>query len=353
MNKKLISLAIAGAVSAPFAAQAGSLNVANQDITLSGGITGGYVYTSQGPKQDAFIVPDALFDFSSDANNGVGFTAGVGRLMEHNIGPGSAASETGTGTNPTFGLQYGWVTLKPVDNLTVDAGKLATNVGYEVSPSYENANMLLGLVWGAQPTYYTGARATYSMNGMSVYGEVSKFGTPGAAIGASGDFGGMHGAINYYTRVDSKSIIDIIASGKVGGITVGANLDYTLLADSAKKVRVAANGNTSVDDNALGLALYASIMPMDKVTLPVRIEYVDGGTSGIYVNTFNSTTGRYVSNSAISFTVTPTYNFTDSTFVRAELAYVTTDKKGGGYVDDKGAADDTGWVIGGQAGVRF
>lgn len=355
MNKKLISLAIAGAVATPFAAQAGSFTVGNQDIKVSGGITGAYLYTSEDTsggaartKQDEFVVPDALVDFSSDAKTGgMGFTLGIGTLGENSLAPQSELTVIG-GPNfiPTqVGVQYGWVSVKPMDNLTVDAGLLATNVGYEVSPSYGNANILRGLVWNAQPTYYTGARATYTMNGINIYAELNKdplglgTGNAGGAIGASGDFGGIHGVISYFDQTNNRSIVDIIASGKVGSVTVGANLDYIT---KAKATKVA-----GTDDNAFGLALYASVMPMDKVTLPVRIEYVDDGTSGLY-----GLGGAGLSNSAITFTVTPTYNFTDSTFVRAELAYVSTDKKSV-YVDDKGAITDSAWTVGVQGGVLF
>jgi hypothetical protein len=358
MNKKLISLAIAGAVATPFAAQAGSITVANQDITVSGGITGAYLYSSEksGNHQDAFAVPDAILDFSSQAKTGgMGFTLGIGTLGENNLATGNELTVAGGGTS--VAVQYGWVAVKPIDGLELDAGLLATNVGYEVSPSYGNANVLRGLVWDAQPTYYTGARATYTMSGISVYAEATKdpLGTnnPGGAVGASGDFSGIHGAISYYTRVDDKQIIDVIASGMAGPVNLGVNLDYIKWAKSQQV--------SGLDDSAIGIAFYGSIKPMDKVTLPVRIEYVSDGTSGIYGLTTTDASNNAVKNSAITFTVTPTYNFTDSTFVRAEFAYVTTDKKAaagsfldpGPYVDDKGAAKDSAWTIGVQGGVLF
>ena len=48
MKKSLLTLAIAGAFAMPFASQAGSLTVANQDITLSGGLAGGWAHDSYG-----------------------------------------------------------------------------------------------------------------------------------------------------------------------------------------------------------------------------------------------------------------------------------------------------------------
>ena len=85
MNKKLISIAIAGAVAAPLAAQAGSITVPNMDITMSGGITGAYIYQTD-TKLDQYVVEDALLDFSSEAKaGGMGFNLGVGTLAGNSL----------------------------------------------------------------------------------------------------------------------------------------------------------------------------------------------------------------------------------------------------------------------------
>ncbi len=339
MNKKLLSLAVASAVAMPLAASAGSLTVANQDITLSGGIAGGYVYNSD-TKRDAFTADDALVDLASNAKvGGVGFDMGVGVLAMPNLASsGAMLSTAGTGTGTAF--QYGWLSIMPVDGLKIDAGTLATNVGSEVAPSYANANILRGLVWNHQPVYYNGARATYSMNGMSVYGEVNKAGGPGSALGVSGTFGDYSGAVNFFDVANQGYIVDLIFNGKAGPATFGANVDYT---NKAKAVKT-----PGTDDNAYGVALYGS-MAWGAVSLPLRIEYVSDGTSGIYGLT--SVTGG--TNTAYTLTITPTYNFSDSTFVRAELAYVSTDKKSFAYIDDKGVATDSNLAVALQAGLRF
>ncbi len=345
MNKKLISLAIAGAVAAPFAAQAGSITVGNQDIKVAGGVTGGYIYTSDnaskstgGPnKQDAFVVPDALVDLSSDAKTGgMGFTVGIGELAENSLAFGTELNSAGGAGG--VGIQYGWVSVAPIEGVKIDAGLLATNVGYEVSPSYGNDNILRGLVWAAQPTYYTGARATYSMNGISAYAEVNKgaYGTgkAGAGLGASANVSGINVAANFLNVTKHGMLFDVIASTKVSNLTVGVNFDLAKLADAAK-----AGGS----DTAWGAALYASMPVMDKVTLPVRVEFTHDNTNTL---TFGDVGGH-----GISFTVTPTYNFTDSTFVRAEFDYVTTSNNV--YANKNGNATDSDIVLGVQGGVRF
>jgi hypothetical protein len=366
MNKKLLALAIAGAVATPFAAQAGSLTVANQDITLSGGVAGGYVNNTDAA-QSKITATDALVDLSSEAKaGGVGFDVGIGVLAGASLGDSQTSPTgpviTGSGslnvlntatTGAGTALQYGWLTIMPTDGLSLQAGTLATNVGYEVVPSYANANIVRGLVWSRQPAYYNGIRATYNTGNMSVYVEGSNdpynptnpagntVNSNGQAIGASATMGAVNGSISYFNDEDNGSIVDVIASSKMGSMTFAANLDYITKAD---RLKVA-----GTDDNAWGIALYAS-MPMGaNASLPVRVEYVADGTSNIYG--LATTTGQ--KNNAYTITITPTYNFSKATFVRAELAYIALDKKTNGYVDDKGIATDGNMTLGLQGGLMF
>lgn len=344
MNKKLIAIAVAGAIASPIAAQAGTLMTANTDLTLSGGVTGAYSYNND-TGRDNYIVDDALIDISSEAKTGgMGVNLGIGTLTGNSLAGASNLGVIGGGA--TTSVQYGYVTVKPTNELKVDAGKIATNVGYEVVPSYANGNILRGFVWNAQPTYYTGARATYSMGGMSMYAEANKASGTGWAIGGSGSFGGVDLSGSYFSVVNNGTILDIIASTKMSGIDFAVNFDYL---SKAKAIKV---GGT--DDSAYGLALYASMPMSGNWSLPMRLEYVDDGTSNLYgLQYTNPTTTNLEKNSAVTFTVTPTYNFSSSTFVRAELAYVSTSKKDGTLTDDKGVNTDSNIVVSAQGGVMF
>jgi hypothetical protein len=346
MKKRLITLAIAGAVATPFAVQAGSLTVPNQDITLSGGITGSYMNQTD-TKKDAFIVDDALLDFASVAKTGgLGFDLGLGTLANNSLYAGNQLNAIGQGSNAQ--VQYGWVSVMPMEGLKIDAGKLATNVGYELVPTYLNAHVLHGLVWNAEPAYYTGARATYTTGDMSFYAEANKVNGPGSGIGASATMGPVYGAVNLISAVNQGYIVDFIFSGKAGNIDLAANLDYI------GKAKVVKNATPGTDDNATGLALYASFPMGDKASLPIRFEYINDGTSGLYGLTYTGPgpLPSDKSKSAYTFTITPTYNFTKATYVRAELAYVTTEKKSL-YLDDKGHFTDTSLTVGAQAGILF
>jgi len=149
------------------------------------------------------------------------------------------------------------------------------------------------------------------------------------------------GGINYAVSYDngfksystsSKDILDIIVSGTFGGIDAALNLDYQKLDTQV--------GN--LDDSAYGLALYATFPVAAMTTIPVRVEYTSDGTSGIYGGV----------DSAYTFTVTPTYHYTDNTFVRGEVAYFSTSNDV--FTKDDGltkTGTNTSFAL--QAGVTF
>ena len=331
-----VALALAAAT-----ATAGSVNSASLDLTLGGGLTGEYVVGSNvgASASDSITVSDFLVEASGSVADFLDVTAGYGALGQYSLAsttvPGSPASPVG------IGLQYGWATLKPAAGLELQAGMLATNIGYEVAPTYANAHIQLGTVWNYQPVYYPGIRATYDAGTFSLYAEASKdsggFNTsrsnPNAqAVGISGELAGWSYAASYYNRINDMDTVDLILSGKLSGLDVAVNLDYHLLDDAAK--------TAGQDDTALAVALYASQDLGEGWSLPVRLEYLSDGTSTILGGV----------DSAFTVTVTPTYR-KGPAFVRAEVAYVSASNKV--FTDDSGVAQDTKTTFAVQAGTTF
>jgi len=330
---------LVGLLAALPAAQAGSLNVANTDLTLSGGVTAGVFHTTNNGSTNTteYEVPDFLLELSSAADSEVGFTAAFGHLAGASLWDGGVpAVDPGS-----MDVQYGYLTVPVGSAVTVDAGKLATMIGYEVAPSYANSNILLGSVWYEQPVYYKGVRATYSADGFSAYAEANDDPVLGGVgpnadgksvvFGASTSYGGYDWLASYGNGFNAKNILDLIVSGKVGGIDGAINFDYQSLDDNAP----------GQDDSAYGIALYATFPASAMVTVPVRVEYVSDGTSGLYEGV----------DSAYTLTITPTYHASESTFVRGELAYISADNKI--FADDKGQPKDnnTSFVL--EAGVTL
>lgn len=319
-------------------AHAGELKVANSDMTLAGGIGAAGIYSdnifdSDGTKTHSGntsdpVVTDFLLELSASADKGVGFTAGYGQLMMPSLVSNIENAA------PTSSLQYGWVTVQPMKGLTFDAGKLATKIGYEVANTFANPHIMLGGVWYSQPVYYAGGRVSYAIGETTVFAEINENALSGAGTGyvagASGSAAGLSYSVAYATANDKHDILDLIVSGEVAGIPVAANLDYHSYGNAAP----------GVDDSGYGLALYATPLT-GKFSLPVRIEYMNDGTSGAYGGV----------DTATSYTVTPTYNFTDNTFVRAEVAYVQADNKI--FKDKDNVATDSRTTVAVQAGYKF
>ena len=340
--KKALGLVAAGLLAAG-AAQAGTLTVANSDIEMTGGVTAGYFYATNigNTNNDYFRVPNFAIDLTDKVNSTIGFTASFGRTIQATIlNPDYKDSK--------FEVEYAWVSIKPIEGLTIDAGKLTTNIGYELYHTYDNKNYLFGLVWNAQPVTYPGARVTYSvMDGIDVYAEYTQqsedtvsaingvLPSDAFAIGSIGSIEGFNYAVSYFDYSAFKNLVDVVLSTEVAGIELGTNIDYQWLDDTAKK--------SGKDDSAYGIALYASAK-MDVFEIPVRIEYVNDGTSKIY---------DVAGDDAWTFTITPTWKPTKNTFLRAEFSYISTDKRG--FPDDNGNANkkDNRTVMGVEAGFVF
>ncbi|WP_457624117.1 outer membrane beta-barrel protein, partial [Persephonella sp.] len=345
-------------------ASAGTLTVANSDMTMGGGVTAGYFYVTNngaGQNTDYFTVSNFVVDLKGKSGI-ISYKASFGSVTH----PDLLQNSIGT-AQPEFILSYGWVTLTPIDGLSIDAGLLTTNIGYELYHTYDNKNYTFGLVWWGQPVTYPGARVNYSVtDGIDVYAEYTQDTagqivtdaapivilnpTDAYAVGVIGSVENVSYAVSYFDYNKTKNLIDVVLSTEIEGFELGLNFDYQWLDDTAKKM-IQDAGATSIDDTAYGIALYVSTK-VDVFELPVRIEYVNDGSAtdaagDIVYNGIYGVAG----DSAWSFTVTPTYRPSTNTYVRAEFAYVSTDKKG--FSDDKGNAKDSRTVIGVEAGFLF
>ena len=325
----------------PIAGSAGTVDVAHTDITVGGGAAAGYLYSTNtgSDNQDDFHITDFLLDVSGETKSGMGmgmsFNAGLGLLRQPTVYDGGVS---GTDPSPVPNdIYYGSLTATPMEGLDISVGQLATNIGYEVAPTFANANMTLGALWNAQPVYYPGGRVTYSTDNASVFAEVnndtSQGATNGWAIGASAEAMNVSYAVNYYNADGGKDMVDLIASSTVAGLDVGANLDYHILDDEAKTPGMS-------DDSALGLGLYVT-PKFGAVAVPLRGEYLSDGDTGVYGGV----------DTGFTVTATPTYYFDSNAFVRAEVAFVSSDKKV--FTDDNGNLKDSNTSAALQMGYMF
>ncbi len=352
--RKILSLAAASLLSISLA-NAGSLTVANSNIEMTGGITAAYFYMNnigEEPK-DQFTVTNLDFDMSSRISSEISFEAGLGSAhLPDLLQPISEAE---------FEVEFAWIDIDLTENLSVSAGKLLTNVGYELFDTFNNPNYHYGLVWWGQPVNYPGARVTYNIDeDVQIYAEYNHDSagsiagiTPKDAVatGIIGSIGNLNFALNYFDYANTKNLVDFVLATQIANFDVALNVDYQWLDDGAKNA-IKAAGATDVEDYGYGIALYLIPHITDRVTVPVRIEYVyDGQSTNSAGAVVNEGIYGIAGDNAWSFTITPTWSPTKNTYIRGEFAYVVTDEKG--FENDKGEEKDNRSFLGVELGFIF
>jgi hypothetical protein len=321
--KKLV---LSTVLTATTMANAGQITALNSDIELSGGLTTGYFYsTNTGTSNhDDFKVSNFIISLSSQTKDrGIGFTTMFGSILLPTLYDGGITDNKAI-LNQNFGVLAGYLTYLPFENVSVDAGLLTTNIGYEIATSYANPNITYGSVFNAQPFIYPGVRITYSYKDFKFYGEVNKdkgylngsssLQTSGAyAVGTLGSLYGINYALSYYDYTAYKNLIDLVLSKSLNqNLDIALNVDYQWLDNTAKQ-----QGH---DKYGYGIAFYI-IPKFENISLPVRVEYIKDGSKGKESGIYNSVASGY------SFTITPTFKPSKNTFIRVETSYFKTDNK--------------------------
>ena len=358
MKKVVGSLALAGIIST--SSFAGTITVAHSDLELSGALTAGFFAVDKSNNngaQDTFKITAVDITLTDKVNDTIGFVADLGKTEQDTL-----LTADITQNNQNFGVDYAYVSIRPLDNLTIDAGVITTNIGYELYHTYENNNILFGMVWNAQPVTYPGARITFeAAENLSLYFEYNQdSGSYGAinyteafATGIIGNIFGLDYAISYYDYAGYKNLVDLVLSGSFGNIDFAVNFDYQWMDDKTKN-SIKNQGAVSVDDHAYGVALYLTPHLTEQISVPIRLEYVNDGQSKD--NAGNEIdTGLYgiPGDFAYSITITPTYKPNKNSFIRAEVGYVKTDQLNNDFQNNAGKSYDHRYVYAIEAGYMF
>lgn len=331
---------------------AGSTTALHSDLVFSGGIASGYFYSFSSPEtvaenQDDFRVTDFIVEVSSEEGQNKGapgaldFTGGIGLLREEiSIFDGGVIGLTPPPV--TADIQYGWITVRPTNMFTVEWGQLHTKLGYEVTPTFENPNVLHGALYTELPTYYPGARVTFNWQDMfNVFAEAtnntSLNGTNSWILGVNGTLAGFNYLLGYENVDDGFSLVDLVLGANIQGVKAAFEADYWFASE-----RDLPPGAT--DDNGWGIGLWVA-PTFQMFSVPVRLEYVNGGDTGLFSTPLGNT------DSAFTVTVTPTYYFTNNAFVRAELAFISSDNDV--FLNDDGELEDSNTSFNLQGGFVF
>ncbi len=311
-------------------------------FNFTGGISAGIFYTSHAGRDTSdsqWLLSNALFEISrQDKTAPVGFTAAVGETSTPSI-------LSAPGNTNTLDIEYASLDLIPVKNLSVDVGLLQPNAGYESSYTYNNKNAFLGALASQQPYNAYGARIGYDLGGIDVCAGYYKGrlnsdeyvydgNTPNESweLGLSTTI--LESKVNlYYYHLESlRSLTGMVIEHSIAHVDLALNVDYWKW-DS----RIAApNG----DDSSIGAAFY--ITPrFGRFSLPVRLEYIHQGQSGIYLENAPE---------IYAATVSPTYHFTDRVYIRADAGFVKADK---GFTDENGTLKNDRAVLATEVGYTF
>lgn len=326
----------------PGSADAGELGVESvfSKLIVAGGISGGYFYAAD-PGEDLsgseFLLSNLLVEISSaDETLPVGFIAGFGQTSTPSVL--DVPEETGD-----LGIEYAVVSFSPVESVCLEMGLIGPNSGYEATYTYENRNILLGSVASQQPYNAYGVKTSYAVKDFSFWGgyyrdrlDDEEYGSPEEAweAGISGAVLNTDFNLYHYHVGGFRSDTGIGIDRSFGGIDVGLNVDYW-------KWDGAVDGDYG-DDSSLGAALY--VQPVfGEFSLPLRFEYVDQGKSMIYVESEDA-------DRIVTVTVTPTWNFNNNAYVRAEAAYVQAD---GAFTEEDGDVEDDTFRLAFEMGFIF
>ncbi|NPA54535.1 MAG: outer membrane beta-barrel protein [Aquificae bacterium] len=357
--KKVLGLAAAGLLTVGLA-NAGTLTVANSDIVLYGGVSASYDWqdTDHAPAapdkyNDKFRVSSFAIGLTkkADVNSPIGFNAAFASFAV----PTVVASPDFVNNNDL--IVYGktsdfkpwlaYVTIAPIEGLSVDAGLLWSKYG-EAPLTILNRHYNRGALFVLfKPVLYAGARASYDLGIAEFYAGYNQGGglfqqgisdawEAGVSFNLK-DFIGYGGkvALHTYDESQGRNFYTLCTHVDFGILESGIQVSYMTKDD-------AIDTDPNKDDNMWGIAFNINFDLLDaqiaNVTFPIRIEYVD--------------LDLQEDDKVWTFTITPTWKPTGNTFARVEFAYTSADANLFVDVDDN-TADDVRTSVAFEAGFLF
>jgi hypothetical protein len=309
-------------------------------IKVTGGISAGYFYASN-PGEDSsdneFLLSNFLLEISSkDETLPVGFVAAFGETSTPSL-----LDEPEK--NKNFDIEHASLTLKPVTGISLEMGLLKPNSGFENTYTFNNKNVILGIIASQQPYNAYGARIAYDINGLSLWGgyykgmlDEEEYNSPEYTweAGLSGSIAGNDFNIYNYHIDGQRNLIGVVIQRSIYDVDLGFNIDYWTWDNRVKKLY----GSKS----SLGGAVY--ICPsFGNLSIPVRVEFINQDKSQIYIENPN-TKHMYAA------TVSPTYHFNEKTYIRAESAYIKAD---GAFTDKDGRSKNNRINLAFELGFLF
>lgn len=316
ISRTIIAL-VGSATAVTASAKGGIIDTEFADLHFLGGASAGY-YAGNNEvtrQNDQNRLSDFLLGMhASTEDKRAEVSAGIGilpsySLLDHGV----------DNTTTTAEVQYATLVLHPLADLTIELGRISSNIGYENTPSYLNAHSVGSVQSTTQPGYYPGTRLTFGSDMVAVYVEQSddSFEAPSAATtgqswstGVMGTLSDVEYVVGYQSYVDLRSMFDLILSGSLAGMDVTFSYDRLSLTNTAVK-------NAGDNKHAESVAIYLSGPTFNEISIPVRLEAFDDHGNNIYEG----------AGKGHSLTVTPTWNLSEHAYVRTDFSYIKMDNK--------------------------
>lgn len=313
-------------------------------LQLGGGISAGFFHASNPGKDTSgseFLLSNFLVQLSSkDTDLPVGFVGAFGETSTPSL---LSAPEV----NTRFDIEYASLTLKPVNDVSLEVGLLQPNAGFEKTYTFYNKNIILGSVASQQPYNAYGVRVDYDMKGFQLIAgyykkrlnqnEYSVNGiTPDETweIGVRGSVLNNKFSIYHYHPKSVRNLTGVFVERTIKNIYLAVNIDYWNWDDKMK--------NFYGSKSSIGGAFY--IDPhFGHFSIPLRLGYIHQGESRIYIDNLET---KHI----YAATITPTYKFHNKSYVRVETAYVYADQ---GFTDKNGNSKNSRVWLAAEVGYLF
>jgi hypothetical protein len=284
-------------------------------------------------------VPGDL-DWRADLSNAQLFVQKTDGLVQFFVDVG-AYSQPSLGTpymvaanaiNETFGLvPQAYLKIAPNDNISVEAGKLPTQIGNENSLTFQNVNVERGLLWNQTPSFTRGVQANYSKGPLAIavswndgyYSDrlnwitgVGTYALPGGIDTITFIGGAAIGHTGYSSFVTPKTlsnstIFDLAYTRTFGAWMIDPYIQFSNISQNAELGFI--HGTST-----FGGAILVSYSITKEFFLAGRVEYI-GTSGGRTTGTPNILYGP--GSNAWSLTFTPTYQ-RGIFFARGEASFV-------------------------------
>lgn len=329
----------------PAAAEAGIESTCLlRGVTLSGGASAGWLYASHhdagGRSNEALLTNLLITLTTTDPDTPVGFDGAVGET--------ATPSLQGTPeVNREFNIEYAAVLLRPYPGVELTSGLLLPVSGFEDTYTYNNANIVHGLVSSQQPYNAYGAALQCTARGyeghLGYYSErlaKEEYAVEEHLAGRSWevDLGGQTKGTSYrvyhYHLKGMRYLTGAVVERTIARVYLALNADWCRWDESM--------ADHCGRRHALGAALYVT-PEWGRFSLPARLEYVDQGRSRFYLD-------NPATKTLSSATVTPTWQWTESNFLRAEASYARAHD---GFADGQGQPKSDRVYLAAEVGCLF